>query len=109
MYFLSAGTKGSIIGAFYGIRWRHHIVGLSYPTDSSFIQLAFQIQQRLCRKETAKKESVTFKMMKKVFERFGRHNPDLGELRFLITRPLGVFANSRTAFCKVVGYSNKRD
>ena len=51
-------------------------------------------------------------MMSKFIERFGKHNSDLDQLRFLITCNLGVFrflANWRTAFRQVKGHSNQGD
>ena len=41
-------TQGSIITAFYGIKWGHHVMGFNSPTDNSFLQLAFEECQRLC-------------------------------------------------------------
>ena len=30
------GTTGSVIAAFYGIRWGHHVIGFNSPTKKSF-------------------------------------------------------------------------
>ena len=43
-------AKGSIIGAFYGIGWGHHVNGFISLTDNSFVRLAFKGCQRLSKK-----------------------------------------------------------
>ena len=52
----TSGTfqKGSVITAFYRIRWAHHVIGFDSPTDNPFAQLAFEGCQRLCKLETTK-------------------------------------------------------
>ena len=47
LYFIR-NNKGSITTAFYGIRWAHHMVGLSSPTDNELVQLAYEGCLRLC-------------------------------------------------------------
>ena len=61
------------------------IMGFNSPTVNPFIQLAFEGCRWLCKKETSKKEPVTSEMMKKIVERFCKHNSDLDELLFFIT------------------------
>ena len=48
-------AKGSIITAFYGIKWGHHVMGFNSPADNPFAQLS----KRLCETETTKKERIT--------------------------------------------------
>ena len=86
---LPARTKDSIIGAFYSIKWGRHKVGLNSPTDNSFVQLAFEIWQWSCKKDTTKKGPVTSKIMQKLTEGFCKFSSDLGELRFLVSCHLG--------------------
>ena len=50
-----SGAKGSIITAFYGIKWGHHVMGFHSPTDGPFIQWIIDGCQYLCETETAKK------------------------------------------------------
>ena len=41
------GSRGSVIDAFYGLRWGHHAAGFYSPTDHPFVQLAFEGAKRL--------------------------------------------------------------
>ena len=84
-----SGKKGSIVTAFYGIRWGHHVMGFESPTDHPFVQLAFEGCQRLCKSETTKKEPITSEMIKSVVQKFGGENASIPDLRFLITCLLG--------------------
>ena len=34
----TSGKKGSVVTAFYGIRWGHHVKGFDSPTDDPFVQ-----------------------------------------------------------------------
>ena len=38
----TSGKKGSVVTAFYEIRWGHHVLGFDSPTDNPFVQLAFE-------------------------------------------------------------------
>ena len=85
----TSGKKGSVITAFYGIRWGHHVMGFDSPTDNPFVQLTFEGCQRLCQSETTKKEPITSEMIKPLVEKFGGKNASLPDLRFLLTCLLG--------------------
>ena len=67
----TSGKKGSVITAFYGIRWGHHVMGFDSPTDNPFVQLTFEGCQRLCQSETTKKEPITPEMIKSLVDKFG--------------------------------------
>ena len=84
-----SGAKGSIITAFYGIRWAHHVIGFNSPTGNPFVQLVFEGCQRLCQIETTKKEPVTSGMIKTLVTKYGGENSTIPDLRFLLTCFLG--------------------
>ena len=86
---LISGAKGSIITAFYGIRWGHHVMGFNSPTYNPFVQLAFDGCQRLCETETTKKEPITSDMIKTLVTKYGGENYTIPGLRFLLTCLLG--------------------
>ena len=85
----TSGKKGSVITAFYGIRWGHHVMGFNSPVDNLFMQLEFEGCQRLCQSETTKREPVSSEMTKSLVKKFGRKNASLPDLRFLLTCLLG--------------------
>ena len=80
-----SSKKGSVIIAFYGIRWGNHVMKFDSPTNNPFVQLALEGWQRLCQLETTKEELITSEMIKSLFNKFGRKNASLPELRFLLT------------------------
>ena len=85
-----SGPQGSIITAFYGIKWGHHVMGFNSPTDNSFLQLAFEGCQRLCETETTKREPMTSDMIKTLVTKYGGENSTISVLRFLLTCLVGI-------------------
>ena len=85
----TSDKKGSVITAFYGIRWGHHVIGFDFPTDNPFVQSTFEGCQRLRQSETTKKEPITSEMIKSFVNKFGGKNTSLPDLRFLLTCLLG--------------------
>ena len=85
-----SGAKGSIITAFYGIRWGHHVMGFNSPTDNHFVLLAFEGCQRLCKTETSKKEPMTLDMVMTLVTKYGGESSTIPDLRFLLTCLLGI-------------------
>ena len=85
----TSGKKGSVITAFYGIRWGHHVMGFDSATDNSFVQLAFKgcqcLCQRLCQLETTKKEPITSEKIKSLINKFGGKHASISDLRFFRT------------------------
>ena len=84
-----SGAKDSIITAFYGIRWDHHVMGFKSPTENPFVQLAFEGCQRLCESETTKKEPITSDMIKTLVTKYEGKNSTIPDLRFILTCLLG--------------------
>ena len=64
-------------------------MGFDSPTDNPFVQLAFEVCQRLCQSETTKKVPITSQMIKALVNKFERENASLRDLRFLLTCLLG--------------------
>ena len=67
---ISNGTVGSLVSAFYGIRWAHHKVGLPSPTENPFVKLAFEGSRRLCEHDSKKKEPLEVEHVKAVVDEF---------------------------------------
>ena len=63
----TSDEKGSVIAAFYGVRWGHHVMGFDSPKDNPLVQLAFEGCQRLYQSEITKKECIKCKMIKYLF------------------------------------------
>jgi len=84
------GTVGSLITAFYGIRWGHHVVGLNSPTNNPLVKLAFEGCQHLCPRESCKKEPISCETIKELVDIFNRNDKrNLLEFRTLIVCLLG--------------------
>ena len=73
------GKKGSVITAFYGIRWDHRVIGFDSPNSNFFVQLEFAWCQCLCQSETNKKEPIISEMINFLVKK-------LGGKKFRITR-----------------------
>ena len=84
-----SGATGSIITAFYRIRWGHHVMGFNSPTDNIFVQLALEVCQRLCETETTKKDPLTSDKSKTLVTKYGGKNSTIPDLRFLLICLLG--------------------
>ena len=103
------GKVGSIISAFYGIRWGHHIVGLISPTDNPLVKLVFEGCQRLCPHESCRKEPISPETIKELVNTILSNESSLLELRTVIVCVLrfsGVFPNRRTFECKIERYND---
>ena len=66
-------------------------MGYSSPTESSFVQLAFEGCQRLSKKDPVKKESRTSDMIKNLVHRHERDNATIFDMRFVLICLLGFF------------------
>ena len=89
-------TRGSIVDAYFGIRWGHHSAGFHSPTDHPFVQLAYEGAKRLAKKAPGnKKDPMTSKMIQKIFEHYGK-DPSLKVKRFLLVCILGFAGFFRT-------------
>ena len=86
---LIPGAKVSVIKAFYGIRWGHQVIGFNYATEDPFVQSAFEGCQRLCERETTKKELITSNMIKALVTKYGGKSSTITDLRFLSLCLLG--------------------
>ena len=82
--FLLKNKKGPITSAMYGIRWGHHIVGLSSPTDNPLVQLTYEGCIRSCAQKRQKKEPISIDIIKRLVDRFYRPDTGLMDYRFLI-------------------------
>ena len=79
------GKKGSIVEAFYGIRWGHHIAGFNSPTDHPTVQMTFEGAQRICSKPVRKKDPMMAEMIKGLIDNIhASEQLTLHNWRFLI-------------------------
>ena len=74
-------NKGCIISAFYAIRWGHHVVGMTPPTENPLVKLAFEGAIRMCATEKRRKDPMPIETLKEVINKYGK-NTNLMDLRF---------------------------
>lgn len=86
---ITKGKAGSIINAYYGIRWGHHIAGLNSPTENPLVKLAFEGCQRLCPHNSQRKEPIDPETIKKLVDSIAPENPNLLQLRTIVVCVVG--------------------
>ena len=82
-------TKGAITSAVYAIRWGHHIVGMTSPTENPLVKLAHEGAIRLCQGEKTKKDPMPVEVLKEVVRKYGRNTSSLLDVRFTIVCLIG--------------------
>ena len=85
---LTKSTRGSIISAFYGIRWAHTISGFESPTESPFLQAVYEGCTRMTSTAKSKMEPLESETIKKLIESYGKDD-SIQNLRFLILATIG--------------------
>ena len=83
LYFIR-NNKGSVTSAFYGIRWAHHMVGLTSPTDNKLVELAYEGCIRLCGGKKKRRDTIPVQILRNFYDRFFTECPNMIELRFLV-------------------------
>lgn len=67
--------------AHYGIRWAHHVYGLSNPCDSPNVSCVLESGKRQLSKPVKKKEPITIEMLSKICQLYASPESNLGQLR----------------------------
>ena len=82
-------NKGCLTAAFYGVRWGHHVVGLTSPTESHLVKLAYEGALRMCAGVSTKKDPMSVETIKDVVSKYCKENSSLMDRRFATVCILG--------------------
>ncbi|XP_066915915.1 integrase/recombinase xerD homolog [Clytia hemisphaerica] len=85
---LTRSTKGSVISAFYGIRWAHIMAGLNSPTEDPFLQSVLEGCSRLTATPKEKMEPLEPEVIRKLVDKY-REDHTIPNLRFLVLATIG--------------------